>query len=162
PPGRRYPVLVKAIPPEISQRLRDLVKISPTSVELSRRFERAGHQLYLVGGSVRDAFLDRLGGDLAFATDAKPSDVLETVHGWADGTWLVGIEFGTVGVMKRGHRLEITTFREERYPRDSRHPEVRPVATIEADLSRRDFTINAMALKLPERRFVDPFDGLAD
>jgi poly(A) polymerase len=153
---------VTALPPETAQRLRDLVRVSQTPAELARRFQRAGHELYLVGGSVRDALLDRLGGDLDFATGATPGEVLEIIHGWAAVTWLVGVEFGTVGVMKRGQRLEITTFREERYPNDSRHPEVRPVATIEADLSRRDFTINAMALKLPERRFVDPFDGLSD
>jgi len=153
---------VRTPPDQIAQRLRDLVKVTPVAVELARRFEKAGHVLYLVGGTVRDALLDRLGSDLDFATDAKPDEVLEIVRGWHEGRWLVGIEFGTVGVMKRGYRLEITTFRGERYAPDSRHPQVTPVGTIEADLSRRDFTINAMAFKLPAREFVDPHGGLAD
>lgn len=147
----------------MAARVRDLLRVSPTAMELARRFEKAGHSLYLVGGSVRDALLDRLGADLDFATDARPERVLEIARGWADAPpWLTGIKYGTVGVSKRGHRLEVTTFREERYPQDSRHPDVRPVATIEADLARRDFTINAMAVKLPDRQFVDPYGGLAD
>jgi poly(A) polymerase len=150
------------LPPEMAARLRDLVKVSPVADELARRFAKAGKTLYLVGGSVRDALLDRLHGDLDFATDARPQDVLEIVRGWHEGTWLQGIQFGTIGVTKRGHRLEITTFRAERYEEDSRQPEVRTVATIEDDLARRDFTVNAMALRLPDRTFVDPHGGLAD
>ena len=152
------------LPPDKAKRVRDLVKVPQVALDLARRFEAAGRSLSLVGGSVRDAVLGRADAkqDLDFATDAKPDEVVEIVRGWHEGQWLVGIEFGTVGVQKNGLRLEITTFRSERYPHDSRHPVVVPVATIEADLSRRDFTINAMALKLPERSFVDPFDGLAD
>ncbi len=147
---------------DIAKKLRDLVKVESVAVDLAKRFDRAGKALYLVGGSVRDAILQKQAGDMDFATDAKPDEVLEMVRGWAEAQKLVGIEFGTVGVLKDGHWLEITTFRSERYPEDSRHPEVVPVATIEADLSRRDFTINAMALRLPALEFVDPFGGLAD
>ena len=151
------------LPPDKAKRVSEIVKVPAVAVDLARLFERAGKALYLVGGSVRDAALGRSGpGDLDFATDAKPDHVVEIVRGWHEGQWLVGIEFGTVGVQKAGVRLEITTFRSERYPADSRHPEVVPVATIEADLSRRDFTINAMALRLPQREFVDPYGGLED
>lgn len=150
------------LPPEMTARLRNLVKVSPIAIDLARRFEKAGHQLYLVGGSVRDALLERVHEDLDFATDAKPEQILEAVRGWHEGTWLQGIQFGTVGVNKRGHRLEITTFRAERYDESSRQPVVSSVASIEADLSRRDFTVNAMALRLPDRTFVDPHGGLQD
>ena len=153
---------MNALPPEMSARLRDLVRLSPVADELAKRFARAGRALYLVGGSVRDALLDRLGSDLDFATDAKPEEILEIVRGWHDGTWLQGIQFGTVGVNKGGHRLEITTFRAERYDESSRQPAVQTVGTIEDDLGRRDFTVNAMALRLPDREFVDPYGGLAD
>lgn len=149
-------------PPDIAKKLRDLIKVEGVALELSKRFDRAGKSLYLVGGSVRDAILQKRAGDMDFATDAKPDEVLEIVRGWSEAQKLVGIEFGTVGVLKGGHWLEITTFRSERYPEDSRHPEVVPVATIEADLSRRDFTINAMALRLPALAFVDPYGGIAD
>jgi poly(A) polymerase len=149
-------------PSDIAKKLRDLVKVEPVAVDLASRFDRAGKALYLVGGSVRDAILGKRAGDMDFATNAKPDEILDIVRGWSDAQKLVGIEFGTVGVLKEGHWLEITTFRSERYPEESRHPEVVPVATIEADLSRRDFTINAMALRLPALEFVDPYDGIAD
>jgi len=150
------------IPPELSARLRDLLKLPSFVDELAKRFRAAGHELYLVGGSVRDALLERKLGDYDFATDAKPDKVLQLVAGWHEGKWLQGVEFGTVGVAKQGHRLEITTFREERYAEGSRKPEVTPLPTIEADLARRDFTINAMAARLPERTFIDPYGGVAD
>jgi poly(A) polymerase len=97
-----------------------------------------------------------------FATDARPDEIVDIVRGWHEGQWLAGIEFGTVGVRKRGQRLEITTLRGERYAAASRHPEVHVVSSIEADLSRRDFTINAMAISLPDLEFIDPFGGVAD
>ena len=150
------------IPPELSARLRDLLKLPAFVDELAKRFRASGHELYLVGGSVRDALLERQAWDYDFATDAKPDQVLQLVAGWHEGKWLQGVEFGTVGVAKQGHRLEITTFREERYAEGSRKPEVTPLPTIEADLARRDFTINAMAVRLPERTFIDPYDGVAD
>ena len=154
---------MNSLPPDKAKRVRDLVKVSPVTIELSKLFERAGKALYLVGGSVRDAVIGRPApADVDLATDAKPDEVLEIVRGWAETQRLVGVEFGTVGVYKKGTWFEITTFRSERYLEDSRHPEVVSVATIEADLSRRDFTINAMALKLPERTFVDPYGGLED
>ncbi len=133
--------------------------------ELAARFQRAGFRLYLVGGVVRDALLDRLDGgdyDLDFTTDARPDDIEAVVAGWADAVWLQGKRFGTIGLLKDGRRMEITTHRAEAYHPDSRKPDVSFADAIEADLSRRDFTINAMALALPELRLIDPFDGIAD
>jgi poly(A) polymerase len=130
--------------------------------ELAARFAAAGRQVYLVGGSVRGLLLGEVSGDVDVATDAPPEEVLRILDGWHQGVWTVGIEFGTVGVVRAGHRIEITTFRGERYRPESRRPEVAPRSTIEEDLARRDFTINAMAVKLPERTLVDPFGGLAD
>ena len=142
--------------------LNDPTMIPSVATDLAEMFARTGKSLYLVGGSVRGLVQDKLSGDLDFATDAAPEEVLEIVKDWHEGTWTVGIEFGTVGLMKDGHRLEITTFRGDRYDPTSRKPEVARVSTIEDDLARRDFTINAMAVRLPDREFVDPFDGIAD
>ncbi|MCA1830011.1 MAG: CCA tRNA nucleotidyltransferase [Actinobacteria bacterium] len=100
--------------------------------------------------------------DYDFATDADPDEILAIVAGWHEGTWLQGVEFGTVGVQRDGIRLEITRFRAERYDPESRHPDVVAVRTIEDDLARRDFTVNAMAVQLPARRFIDPYGGLKD
>ena len=102
----------------------ELMRISPLADDLANLFARAGHRLYLVGGSVRDALLGRLSADLDFTTDARPEQVLKIVSGWADGVWETGISFGTVGVTKRGSTLEITTFRADSYDRVSRNPEV--------------------------------------
>lgn len=126
------------------------------------RFRNAGHDLYLVGGWVRDAVLGREGKDIDFATDAKPAQVIRILQGWADSRHLVGIRYGTVGARKGDFQLHITTFREEVYKEDSRHPEVTFAQEIEADLSRRDFTINAMAVRLPDGELIDPFRGLYD
>ncbi|WP_233159540.1 CCA tRNA nucleotidyltransferase [Actinophytocola xanthii] len=133
----------------------------PVADELAARFNEAGHRLYLVGGSVRDALLGRLGTDLDFATDARPEQVRRLVTGWADAIWDTGIEFGTIGARRRGTDLEITTFRADTYDRQSRNPEVRFGDSITEDLVRRDFTVNAMAVELSTRTFVDPHDGLA-
>jgi poly(A) polymerase len=141
---------------------RDLVDIPPVAAELGVRFERAGHQLFLVGGAVRDAVLGRMGTELDFATDAHPRDVIKLLQGWAAARYLVGIRFGTVGARKDDFRLEITTFREEMYAEDSRHPVVTYAKDVETDLSRRDFTINAMAVRLPDGEFLDPHRGLYD
>ena len=138
----------------------ELMRISPLADELAGLFARAGHRLYLVGGSVRDALLGRLSNDLDFTTDARPDRILEIVRGWADGVWDTGIEFGTVGVAKRGSTLEITTFRADAYDGVSRNPEVTFGDTIEGDLVRRDFTVNAMAIDLTTKQFVDPHDGM--
>jgi poly(A) polymerase len=127
------------------------------------RFRDAGRELLLVGGWVRDAVLGREHGrEIDFATDAKPAEVIRILQGWADARKLVGIRYGTVGARKGEFDLEITTFREEVYKEDTRHPEVTFAQEIEADLSRRDFTINAMAVRLPGGELIDPFRGLYD
>ena len=129
---------------------------------LARRFAADGHQLSLVGGSVRDVFLGRSSGDLDLATDAWPAQVLQIAAGWADKVWETGIEFGTVGLRKGNTVCEITTYRSERYQPGSRKPEVRYGQSLEADLGRRDFTVNAIAARLPSLELVDPFGGLTD
>jgi len=132
--------------------------------ELGALFADAGRALYLVGGSVRDAVLDRLSPDLDFTTDARPEQVQAILRRWADALWDTGIEFGTVGVGKGEHRLEITTFRADRYDRVSRNPQVRFGDRLEDDLVRRDFTVNAMAVRITPTgpaEFVDPLGGLA-
>jgi poly(A) polymerase len=136
------------------------MQVSPLAEELAERFARAGHRLYLVGGSVRDALLGRRSGDLDFTTDARPDRVLKIVSEWGDAVWDVGIAFGTVGVTKKGMQLEITTFRADTYDRVGRNPEVTFGDTIEGDLLRRDFTVNAMAIELASKTFIDPHDGL--
>ncbi|MGH3262225.1 MAG: CCA tRNA nucleotidyltransferase, partial [Trebonia sp.] len=133
---------------------------SPTVAELGEIFTAAGHELALVGGPVRDVFLGGHPKDLDLTTDAVPERVLEITRGWADKTWTVGIEFGTVGLRKRGEIFEITTYRSEAYDRASRKPAVRYGTSLAADLERRDFTINAMAARLPSFELVDPFGGL--
>ncbi len=140
----------------------ELLRVSPVADDLARRFAREGQHLYLVGGSVRDALLGRLGNDLDFATDARPEQILRLVDGWAEAIWTTGIGFGTVGVQRTGWRLEITTYRADAYDRVSRKPEVTYGDRLEDDLARRDFTVNAMALSLPAHEFVDPYDGLTD
>jgi len=137
---------------------------APMLRELGAAFDAAGRQLYLVGGSVRDALLGRLSPDLDFTTDARPEQVQQIVRGWADAVWDTGIDFGTVGVGKGGHRLEITTFRADSYDQVSRHPEVRYGDRLEDDLVRRDFTVNAMAVRVTPAgagEFLDPLGGLA-
>ena len=156
--------------PELSEvqsnAVRELLRVSPVAVELGDRFAGAGHALHLVGGSVRDALLGRLGDDLDFTTDARPEQVLALVDGWAEATWTAGIAFGTVGVQRSGFRIEITTYRAEAYDRSSRNPSVTYGESIADDLVRRDFTVNAMAVALPDWRapdaFVDLHGGLDD
>jgi len=148
--------------PAQQRQLGRLVARYPVADELGRRFTAAGHELYLVGGTVRDAFLERAQDDLDFATSAPPSETKRLVAGWADAVWLAGERFGTISAARNGWKLEITTFRADRYSPGSRHPDVRFAGDITADLSRRDFTCNAMAVRLSDHRFVDPFGGLAD
>lgn len=136
--------------------------IAPVADELGERFAAAGFSLHLVGGPVRDALLGRPGDDLDFATDARPEQVLEVINGWADAKWTMGIVFGTVGLAKDGHRLEVTTYRAESYDPASRKPDVVYGESLEEDLVRRDFSVNAMALSVPGHEFVDPFGGVAD
>lgn len=137
---------------------------APMLRELGSAFDAAGHEVYLVGGSVRDALLGRLSPDLDFATDARPEQVQQILHGWADALWDTGIDFGTIGVGKAEHRLEITTFRADSYDRVTRHPEVRFGDRLDDDLVRRDFTTNAMAVRITPAgpgEFLDPIGGLA-
>ncbi|WP_199513235.1 CCA tRNA nucleotidyltransferase [Nucisporomicrobium flavum] len=142
--------------------VQELLRVSPVADELGRRFGAAGHELHLVGGSVRDALLGRLGDDLDFCTDARPEQTLAVVKGWADAIWETGREFGTIGVQKDGLRLEITTFRAEAYDGVTRNPVVEYGDNLLDDLRRRDFTINAMAVSLPGHVFTDPYGGLED
>ena len=127
-------------------------------------FHTAGHELYLVGGSVRDAVLGRLGADLDFTTDARPDQVKQVVSPWAEAMWDTGIAFGTVGAVRGGHRVEITTYRADTYDQVSRNPQVRFGENLQDDLVRRDFTANAMAVRITgdgPGQFVDPMGGLS-
>ncbi len=148
------------VPPRLS---RFLEPGSPTQ-ELAARLREGGYRSYLVGGSVRDAFLDRVARDpdVDIATDARPDAVKRAVKGWADAVWNQGERFGTIGCEKHDERFEITTFRADVYRPDSRKPEVTFSDAVETDLSRRDFTVNAIAMALDEPEIVDPFGGLAD
>jgi poly(A) polymerase len=132
--------------------------------QLAARLRDEGHRAYLVGGAVRDAFLDRNTDDydIDIATDARPDVVARLVSGWAEAVWTQGERFGTIGGAKDGKRFEITTFRADVYRPESRKPEVTYANDIETDLSRRDFTVNALALALDEPQLVDPAGGLDD
>jgi poly(A) polymerase len=134
--------------------------------DLGRRFAERGHELYLVGGTVRDALLDRTDpeADIDLTTDATPDQILAVVHAGnrGGGVWLQGVRFGTVGVRKGAFKLDITTFRSDSYREDSRKPEVTFGRSVEEDLARRDFTVNAMAMKLPDGPFIDPHGVLGD
>lgn len=142
--------------------LSELVRVFPIIDEIGERFDRAGHELHLVGGSVRDALLGRLGNDLDFATSATPDQTLQALRGWAETTWETGREFGTIGAARRGLRLEITTYRAEAYNGVSRNPVVEYGTSLVDDLRRRDFTVNAMAVSVPGHTFTDPYGGLED
>ncbi len=150
----------------IPKRLTWLLDAEQIPGQLGRRFAQRGHVLYLVGGTVRDAFMERAGpgsgGEFDFATNARPPVVKEILGGWAEKVYSTGETYGTVAGIKSGHPFEITTFRRDVYRRQSRHPEVSFSDTIEEDLERRDFTVNALAIKVPEAQMVDPFGGLAD
>jgi poly(A) polymerase len=137
-------------------------KIAPVADELGRLFVAKGHELALVGGPVRDILLGRSGNDLDLTTDARPERVLDIVRDWADAVWTIGIDFGTVGLRKGSWLIEITTYRSESYDPKSRKPEVMYGDTLEGDLERRDFAVNAMAVRLPDHEFVDPYGGLDD
>ena len=132
--------------------------------ELGRLFEAAGHELALVGGPVRDAVLGRSSADLDFTTSARPDDTEAILRTWTRGgaIWDMGRDFGTLGGVRDGVKVEITTYRTESYDPASRKPQVEYGDTLEGDLSRRDFTVNAMAVRLPSLELVDPFGGLED
>jgi len=141
---------------------RELARMSPVVDELGRRFTGAGEGLALVGGPVRDAMLGRSHHDLDFATSARPETTERLLAGWADATWDMGRAFGTIGARKGEWQVEITTYRSDTYAAESRKPEVAYGDTLEGDLGRRDFTVNAMAVTLPDHRFEDPFGGVVD
>jgi poly(A) polymerase len=140
----------------------ELDRMAPLLEPLGERFAAAGHQLALVGGSVRDAMLGRHHSDLDLTTSAHPDETERLVAGWADAVWDIGRAFGTIGCRKGDWLVEITTYRSEAYDPDSRKPDVAYGTSLEGDLGRRDFTINAMAISLPGRRFEDPYGGIVD
>ncbi|MGO0575831.1 CCA tRNA nucleotidyltransferase [Ornithinimicrobium panacihumi] len=142
------------------QALRHLTPALPLLTEIGERFAASGHEVALVGGPVRDAFLGRTSPDLDFTTSASPDQIEEVLTGWADTTWDVGRDFGTIGARKGEHHLEFTTYRADAYDPESRKPVVAFGDNLEEDLVRRDFTVNAMALRLPDLVFVDPHGGL--
>ncbi|WP_353826940.1 CCA tRNA nucleotidyltransferase [Agromyces sp. SYSU T0242] len=135
---------------------------SPTVATLADAFEAAGFELALVGGPVRDAFLGRSTNDLDFTTDATPDEILGVVAPIAEAHWDIGRAFGTIGAKLHGHTVEITTYRADAYDGNSRKPEVEFGTSLEDDLVRRDFTVNALALRLPARTLVDPSGGVED
>ncbi|WP_251839133.1 CCA tRNA nucleotidyltransferase [Oceanitalea stevensii] len=139
-----------------------LTALPPAVLDLGSVFADAGHELALVGGPVRDAFLGTVSHDLDFATSARPDDTERILARWADAHWDVGKEFGTIGARKGDVVVEVTTYRTEAYEADSRKPVVEYGDTLEGDLTRRDFTVNAMAVTLPSLTFVDPHGGLED
>ena len=137
---------------------------APLAFDLAAQFKAAGFRLALVGGPVRDSLLGRLGNDLDFTTDARPDDTKKIMKKWAEDIWDVGIKFGTIGAKKSDITFEVTTYRADSYESDSRKPEVDFGDTIEGDLLRRDFTVNAMAIELttPTPEFIDPHNGVTD
>jgi poly(A) polymerase len=142
--------------------VRQLLAVAPVVDDLGRRFEKAGHELALVGGPVRDALMDRLGTDWDFATSARPDETERILKSWADAVWDMGRAYGTIGSRKGDYQVEITTYRSDSYDAASRKPQVDYGDTLEGDLARRDFAVNAMAIRLPGMTFVDPYGGLTD
>lgn len=140
----------------------ELDRIAPVIDELGRRFSEAGHEIALVGGPVRDAMLGRRHNDLDLTTSARPEQTERLLKGWADATWDMGRAFGTIGSRHGDWQVEITTYRSESYDPSSRKPDVDFGDTLEGDLGRRDFTVNAMAVQLPGRDVVDPYGGVVD
>ena len=141
-----------------------LIKRAPLASSLAQNFAAQGFHLALVGGPVRDALLGRLGNDLDFTTDARPEVTKKILQAWAENVWDTGIEFGTVAGKRGDTTVEVTTYRTESYDPESRKPDVEYGDSINGDLSRRDFTVNAMALELTTKtpEFIDPFNGLED
>lgn len=146
----------------IPKRLEFLRSENLPPVQLSKVFSDAGEQLFLVGGSVRDAFLGRELEDFDFATSARPERVAELLEDWADVVYKVGQAFGTIAAIKDGHTVEVTTFRNEVYRNESRKPVVTFSDDVETDLGRRDFTVNSIAMSMTDMEAVDPFGGLSD
>ncbi len=146
--------------------MQELLRIAPVIDDLGKLFSDAGHEIYLVGGSVRDALLGVLGHDLDFTTSASPDQTEALLKQFTPTTWAIGKEFGTIGALKRSEgndwQIEVTTFRADVYRSESRKPEVAFGDNIDGDLVRRDFTVNAMAINIATRAFVDPYGGLDD
>jgi len=142
--------------------VREMLRIAPVIDELGARFTAAGEQIALVGGPVRDALLGRLHNDLDFTTSARPEVTERLLKGWADAIWDMGRDFGTIGCRHGEWQVEITTYRSEKYDETSRKPDVDFGDSLDGDLGRRDFTVNAMAISLPGREFEDPYGGLVD
>lgn len=155
---------MSAISPDQAKAAANLITLPKAAADLARAFRLAGFRLALVGGPVRDALLGRSGNDLDFTTDARPEESMKILKGWTDATWDTGIAYGTVAGKKGDVTAEITTFRKDSYSEKSRKPEVEYGDSLEGDLRRRDFTVNAMALEIcdSENIFVDPFGGLQD
>jgi poly(A) polymerase len=146
----------------LREAVRRLAPLLPLLTELGTRFQDAGHEIALVGGPVRDAFLGRVSPDLDLTTSAMPEQTETILAGWADAHWDVGKAFGTIGARKRNHVVEVTTYRADAYDHATRKPVVAFGDNLLDDLRRRDFTVNSMALRLPSLEFVDPHRGLAD
>jgi poly(A) polymerase len=144
--------------------IRSLIERAPLASSLAQSFKAKGFTLALVGGPVRDALLGRLGNDLDFTTNALPQETKKILNEWAENVWDTGIAFGTVAGKRGDTTVEVTTYRTEHYDADSRKPTVEYGKDINGDLSRRDFTVNAMALELTTDKpvFIDPFNGLQD
>ncbi|MDR0950954.1 MAG: CCA tRNA nucleotidyltransferase [Candidatus Ancillula sp.] len=139
-----------------------MFEVNPIAIELGKVFENAGYELALVGGAVRDLLLKRPDVDLDFTTNARPDDIEKILSKYCDDMWSVGKKFGTIGGKKDGMQVEVTTYRTDEYDSNSRKPLVKFGDTLEADLSRRDFTVNSIALRLPSLELVDPFGGISD
>lgn len=140
----------------------ELDRIAPVIDELGALFAEAGHELALVGGPVRDAMLGRRSNDLDFTTSARPEQMDKLLRAWGDAWWDMGRDFGTIGCRKGDWIVEVTTYRSEAYDPDSRKPEVQYGDSLSGDLGRRDFTVNAMAVRLPGRELEDPYGGVVD
>ena len=157
---------VSALPRPLSdlqeQALRSLLEAHPVVGPLTERFRERGHEIALVGGPVRDLLLQRTPTDLDFTTSARPEEIEACLTGWVDALWDVGRTFGTIGARVGATGIEVTTYRSDSYDPASRKPEVSFGDTLTGDLGRRDFTVNAMALTLPDGQFVDPSGGLRD
>ncbi len=147
---------------ELNQRLSQLADPSTPTYELATLFDRAGYEFYLVGGTIRDCVLGEDSYDIDICTNARPKEILGVLNDVADDVWRQGEAFGTIGAKYKGLDFEITTYRKEIYVNDSRKPDVEFGDDVETDLSRRDFTINAMAFSLPTAQLVDPYGGLDD
>lgn len=144
------------------QHILDRSSVDPVVIELGKLFADAGFELSLVGGPVRDIFLGRTSPDLDFTTNATPDQTIAVIRRWADAFWEIGRDFGTIGLRRGSFQIEVTTYRAEAYDPDSRKPVVAFGSSLKEDLLRRDFTINAMALRLPDLELVDPFGGIKD